>query len=140
MPAWLARPSLRCAVALGSGLLCVLVLSMPDARAQGAIASTQTPSAVAAGRVSLGDRGWSDMYREPPSATVDRLAFSVRGGLATDYVYRGTTLSDRKPAVGAGIEATFGQFYAGATAASVKLPTEPSGEFTVGAGVRPKIG
>jgi uncharacterized protein (TIGR02001 family) len=63
-----------------------------------------------------------------------------RGGFATDYVYRGITLSDRKPAVGAAVEAAFRQFYAGAAIASVKLPTRPAAEVTVNAGVRPKIG
>lgn len=72
--------------------------------------------------------------REPSPVQV-----SIKGGIASDYIYRGTTLSDRKPAVGAGIEATYSWLYAGATAASVKLPTMPSGEFTVSGGVRPSI-
>ena len=41
--------------------------------------------------------------------------FSARVGIASDYIYRGTTLSDRKPALGAGFEATLRTFYAGAT-------------------------
>ncbi len=55
-------------------------------------------------------------------------------------MYRGTTLSDHKPAVGAAIEATFAQFYAGVSVASVKLPTQPAAEITVNGGVRQKIG
>ena len=55
-------------------------------------------------------------------------------------MYRGTTLSDHKPAVGAAMEATFAQFYAGVSVASVKLPTEPAAEITASGGVRPKIG
>jgi hypothetical protein len=42
--------------------------------------------------------------------------------------------------VGAAIEATFAQFYAGVSAASVKLPTQPAAEIVVSGGVRPKIG
>lgn len=65
---------------------------------------------------------------------------SIKGGMASDYMYRGTTLSDRKPAVGAGIEATYSWLYAGATVASVHLPTQPSSEITVSGGVRPSLG
>ncbi len=49
-------------------------------------------------------------------------------------------MSDRKPAVGAGVEATYRWLYAGATVASVKLPTDPSSEITVSGGVRPTLG
>jgi uncharacterized protein (TIGR02001 family) len=66
--------------------------------------------------------------------------FSVKAGVASDYIYRGVTLSDRKPAVGAGVEASYRWLYAGATAASVKLPSQPSAEFTVGGGLRPTWG
>jgi uncharacterized protein (TIGR02001 family) len=65
---------------------------------------------------------------------------TLQAGIASDYIYRGTTLSDRQPAVGAAIEFAFAQFYAGATAASVKLPTQPAMEGTLSAGVRPKLG
>src|SRR5262245_42041936 len=60
--------------------------------------------------------------------------------MATDYIYRGVTLTDRGPAIGGGIEATLGMFYLGATAASVKLPTDPSAEFTFSGGIRPTVG
>ncbi|MGB6860493.1 MAG: TorF family putative porin, partial [Pseudolabrys sp.] len=64
----------------------------------------------------------------------------MRAGFASDYMYRGTTLSDHKPAVGAAMEATFAQFYAGVSVASVKLPTQPAAEITASGGVRQKIG
>jgi uncharacterized protein (TIGR02001 family) len=93
--------------------------------------------------ISLGGRGWSgpDASRTTPSkdSAPEKLEFSARGGFASDYIYRGTTLSDHKPAAGAAIEATFGQLYAGATAATVKLPTQPAAELTMGGGIRPKI-
>ena len=53
-------------------------------------------------------------------------------------VERRSPIADRRPVPG--IEASFGQFYAGATAATVRLPTEPSAELTFSGGVRPKIG
>ena len=67
------------------------------------------------------------------------LNFSVNAGTATDYIYRGTTLSDHKLAIGAAFEAVWGLLYAGNTVASVRLPTNPSAEVTFGGGVRPKI-
>jgi uncharacterized protein (TIGR02001 family) len=65
--------------------------------------------------------------------------FSARAGLASDYIYRGVTLSDRKPAVGAGLEGALGLLYAGATVTSVKLPSQPAAELTVNGGVRPQL-
>src|SRR5262245_6311314 len=37
----------------------------------------------------------------PKDGAESPVEFSFRAGLASDYIYRGTTLSDRKPAVGA---------------------------------------
>ena len=82
--------------------------------------------------------GWS--ASEPNRATsANELEFSARAGAASDYIYRGTTLSDHGPAAGAAVEAKFGALYAGTTVATVKLPTQPLAEFTFAAGVRPKI-
>ncbi|HET9535038.1 MAG TPA: TorF family putative porin [Mesorhizobium sp.] len=96
------------------------------------------------GAINLGGRGWSapetTRSAPPEKHEAHRLEFSARAGVASDYIYRGTTLSDRKPAVGAGIEATYAWLYAGMTLASVKLPTQPSGEITVSGGVRPTLG
>jgi len=90
--------------------------------------------------ISLGGHGWSSF--EGGSATgreANQLEFSFRGGVATDYIYRGTTLSDHKPAAGGAIEATFGALYAGVAIASVKLPTQPAAEITFIAGARRTI-
>ena len=76
-------------------------------------------------------------HQERPDSPVE---FSARAGFVTDYIYRGTTLSARQPAVGAAFEAAMNIFYAGLTVASVKLPTQPAAEITTTAGVRPKLG
>ena len=76
----------------------------------------------------------------PQDGAESPVEFSFRAGLASDYIYRGTTLSDRKPAVGAAIEAAFSVFYAAATVASVKLPTQPAAEITMTGGIRPTVG
>jgi uncharacterized protein (TIGR02001 family) len=105
----------------------------------GGLARAETPEATPGGAIGLGSRGWSaaDTNRAAPANELD---FSARAGFASDYIYRGTTLSDHGPAAGAAIEARLGQLYAGATVASVKLPTEPVAEFTMAGGFRPKIG
>jgi uncharacterized protein (TIGR02001 family) len=105
----------------------------------GGLAHAETPDATPGGAIGLGGRGWSaaDTNRATPA---NELEFSARAGVASDYIYRGTTLSDHGPAAGAAIEATFGQLYAGSTVASVRLPTQPIAEFTMAGGFRPKIG
>ena len=89
--------------------------------------------------ISLVGHGWSAPEARPSDRSANQLEFSFRGGLATDYIYRGTTLSDHKPAVGAAVEAAFSQFYAGVGVASVKLPTQPAAEITFSSGVRQTI-
>jgi len=115
------------------GLLCL------GALAGLAMAQAQQPPSI-----NLGGRGWgaADSAHTPPSTDREgeTIEFSVRAGIASDYVYRGVTLSDRKPAAGAGIEAAYRWLYAGATVASVRLPTEPSAEISVSGGVRPTLG
>jgi len=102
----------------------------------------QAPADNSGAAISLGGHGWSSFEATPVTSdrAANQLEFSFRGGFATDYMYRGTTLSDHKPAVGAAIEATFAQLYAGIAVASVKLPTQPAAEISMSSGVRQKIG
>ncbi|HEV2156814.1 TorF family putative porin [Bradyrhizobium sp.] len=102
----------------------------------GALAQTSPPSS--GGAIGLGNRGWSAADTNRESSTTE-LEFSARAGAASDYIYRGTTLSDHGPAVGAAFEARFGALYAGTTAATVRLPTQPAAELTFAGGIRPKI-
>jgi uncharacterized protein (TIGR02001 family) len=102
------------------------------------LARAQTPEVSAGGAIGLGNRGWS--ASETSHATsANELEFSARAGFASDYIYRGTTLSDHGPAAGAAFEARFGPLYAGTTVATVKLPTQPFAEFTFAGGIRPTI-
>ena len=104
----------------------------------GGPARAQTLEVSPGGAIGLGNRGWS--ASDPNRATsANELEFSARAGAASDYIYRGTTLSDHGPAAGAAVEAKFGALYAGTTVATVKLPTQPFAEFTFAAGIRPKI-
>jgi len=108
-------------------------------------ARAQAQDESASGSINLGARGGliggATSRITGPDSAENPFEFSVRAGFATDYIYRGTTLSARKPAVGAAIEATaLGLFYANAAMASVKLPSQPSSEITMGGGIRPKLG
>jgi hypothetical protein len=122
-----------------------VVLSLGLATGGGS-AHAQTSDNSAAGSINLGARG--DIAAEPPARAATPQAgatspfeFSARGGFATDYIYRGTTLSDHRPAAGAAFEATaFELFYAASSIESVKLPSQPAAEITAGAGIRPRLG
>ena len=103
----------------------------------GALAQTDTPSPGSA--IGLGNRGWSAGSTNQATTSTNELEFSARAGAASDYIYRGTTLSDHGPAAGAAFEARFGSLYAGSTVATVKLPTEPAAELTFAGGIRPNI-
>ena len=108
----------------------------------GGLARAETPEVSPGGAIGLGNRGWSAPETKgaaPVNEPANELEVSARAGFASDYIYRGTTLSDHEPAAGAAFEASFSSLYAGATVATVKLPTEPGAEFTMAGGIRPKI-
>src|SRR5580704_10682659 len=104
-------------------------------------AHAQTRDDQPASSLDLGARGGLAKQTAAPSDRQESsVEFSARAGLATDYIYRGTTLSAHQPAVGAVFEAAFNHFYAGAGLTSVKLPSEPAAEIAMSTGVRPSIG
>ena len=127
------------AAVVGVGYLGLAMLAATGARAQG---SDPAPQYSSAGAINLGGRGWSgsESRHAVPESANSQLEFEVRGGLASDYVYRGVTLSDRRPAVGMAIEATYNVFYAGVAVASVRLPTQPAAEISISGGIRPTLG
>src|SRR5258705_5767305 len=84
-------------------------------------ARAETPEGNPGGAIGLGARGWSAVATNQ-ATPLEQLDFSARAGFASDYIYRGTTLSDHGPAAGAAVEARFGPLYAGSTVATVKLP------------------
>jgi uncharacterized protein (TIGR02001 family) len=102
-------------------------------------AQTQPQPSINLGGRSLGAAEAARTTPRPESEP-DALQFSLKAGIASDYVYRGLTLSDRQGAGGAGIEATYRWLYAGAAMASVRLPTQPSAEISLTGGVRPTWG
>ena len=103
----------------------------------GGPARAQTLEVNPGGAIGLGNRSWSGAETNR-ATSANELEFSARAGFATDYIYRGTTLS-HGPAAGGALEARFGLLYAGTTVATVKLPTQPLAEFTFGGGIRPEF-
>jgi uncharacterized protein (TIGR02001 family) len=71
--------------------------------------------------------------KDPP-ANGKPFDITVGGQFATDYIYRGITLSAHQPAVSASIEVDRGPFYFKFEPSSVKLPTNPSAELGFSAG------
>lgn len=102
------------------------------------LASLTMSFARAQGSINLGSRGGiagaaAERTAPPADDTPNVFEFSARGGFASDYIYRGTTLSDHRPAVGAAFELTaLGILYAGTTFASVKLQSQPAAEIIMG--------
>jgi len=133
----LGQSNCACAAAVAAALWLVFLSDSP-ARAQ---TSGQASDDNTGATVNLGGRGWSAPESKPISTDrASQLEFDFRAGFATDYIYRGTTLSDHKPAVGAAIEAALAQLYAGVAVSSVKLTTQPAAEISMSGGVRQTIG
>ncbi len=78
----------------------------------------------------------------PPPPAWD-LAFG--GSIASDYVFRGITQSNRKPSVGAYFEPRYNlnadwQLYAGIAGASISFPNRAAAEIDLYGGIRPTFG
>jgi hypothetical protein len=127
-----------------AGCICAAFAALCLAPTGGGSARAQTGADTAAGSINLGARGGiaPEAPRTAPASDQSNgpVEFSFRAGLATDYIYRGTTLSAHLPAVGAAAEAVLGMVYGSASVGSVKLPSQPAAEITMGGGVRPKLG
>ena len=61
---------------------------------------------------------------------------TVSGWLMSDYIYRGISLSARRPAAASSIDIQHGWFYVSGELHSVNLPTNPAAELTLTGGVR----
>src|SRR4051812_30259763 len=127
-----------------AGCICVAVAVMWLGSASGGL-HAQTNAESVSGSINLGAHGAIGLQAPSrPAATQDHpespVQFSFRAGVASDYIYRGVTLSAHEPAAGAAFEATLSIFYAGGTVATVKLPSQPAAEISWSGGVRPKLG
>src|SRR5262245_36166863 len=99
MSGTLAHAKFGTAAMVGAVLLELSALASPTAQAQVAEAGY-------APAIGLG-RGWAPPAEaakptESKDGASQTLGWSAYAGFVSDYIYRGTTLSDRKPAAGAG--------------------------------------
>lgn len=81
----------------------------------------------------------------PPPAAVSPWDIAFGAAVMSDYNFRGISQSDRDPSVNAYFEPRFNltpnwQLYAGISASSVELPTDPGAEIDYYAGIRPTFG
>jgi hypothetical protein len=100
----------RIMVAVGNAALCCALSNAAQAQAT----SDQT------GSIALGARGgfsadFPTLRTQPQDRPENAFGYTMGAGMASDYIYRGVTLSDHQPAVGAVFEARFGNFYGGST-------------------------
>jgi uncharacterized protein (TIGR02001 family) len=126
----------RIMVAVGIAALCSSLSILGVAHAQ--------TTSVQAGSIALGAKGGFSadsrtLGTQPQDRPESAFGYTMAAGVASDYIYRGVTLSDHQPAVGAAFEARFGNFYGGSTITSVKLPTDPAAELSFSSGVRPSL-
>ena len=98
------------------------------------------------GAIGLGVRGGpageAPLHTAPPKDGAESpVEFSVRAGFASDYIYRGTTLSARQPAVGAAFEDGARRLlrrHDMSPASSCQR--QPAAEITMSGGIRPTAG
>jgi len=69
----------------------------------------------------------------------DALTITAGGELMSDYIYRGVSLSARRPSAASSIDIDWRGLYVGVNAQSVKLPTQPAAEITLSGGLRHSI-
>lgn len=71
-----------------------------------------------------------------------KFSYSVNAAVTTDYIFRGISQSSNNPAVSAGLDATYGLFYAGFWGSSIDFDDEDAAgaEFDVWVGIKPVLG
>src|SRR5258708_26081376 len=86
--------------------------------------------------------GWPVCFGGPsagaadPKVESDELKLEIETQLMSDYIYRGVSLSARRPSVAMSIDAEWHGFYTNTNFQSVKLPTQPAAEITLSGGYR----
>jgi uncharacterized protein (TIGR02001 family) len=125
-------------VGLAAFVAALTCLLAEDARAQRTDAEVSSSINIGArGGPAAGGPARRVTFEERAAGAFD---FSAGAGIASDYVYRGVSLSNRKPVIGAAFEAAIDKLYASGTVTTVRAPSQPTAELTFGGGVRPKLG
>jgi uncharacterized protein (TIGR02001 family) len=105
-----------------------------------AVASTLRPQANAQEAASEPPARSIAAVPAPGTDTASKFDVSVAASVASDYNYRGYTLSDHKPSVSTNFEATYNVLFAAIDAASVQIPMLSHLQMTDYAGIRPVFG
>jgi len=77
---------------------------------------------------------------KPAASPFGPFEVKVGADLSNDYVDRGTTLSAHRPSAGVDIDVRYKSIYVRGEFNTVKLPTDPIGEFNFGGGFRHDFG
>ena len=75
-------------------------------------------------------------YAAEPTVTNGGLEVEIEGTVASDYIYRGISLSARRPTAALQIDADWRGLYLTTNVQSVNLPTNPAAEITLSGGYR----
>ena len=126
----------RSMVAVGIAALWSAASALGLAHAQ---TTSEQPSSIALGAKGGFSADSRTLQAQSPDRPETAFGYTIAAGMASDYIYRGVTLSGHQPAVGAAFEARFGNFYGGSTVTSVKLPTDPAAELSFSSGIRPSL-
>jgi uncharacterized protein (TIGR02001 family) len=105
-----------------------------------AIASAVRPQASAQEAASAPPARTTAAAPASGTDTASKFDVSVAASIASDYNYRGYTLSDHKPSVSTNFEATYYTLFAAIDAASVQMPMLSQLQMTDYAGIRPVFG
>jgi len=105
-----------------------------------AIAGALRPQASAQEAASAPPARTTAAVPAPATDTASKFDVSVAASIASDYNYRGYTLSDHKPSVSTNFEATYNIFFAAVDSASVQMPMLSQLQMTDYAGIRPVFG
>lgn len=87
--------------------------------------------------------GYGSSVKDAAPAPEGRtFSYSVNAALTTDYIFRGISQSSENPALSAGLDVTYGLFYAGFWGSSINFDpdVDESVELDVYAGIKPVLG
>lgn len=109
--------------------------------------TTRRTTALAGALIALATPALADGYSgsikdAPPAAEGRTFSYSVNAAVTTDYVFRGFSQSSENPAVSAGLDVTYGLFYAGFWGSNIDFDSDPeaSVEMDVWVGIKPVLG
>lgn len=90
--------------------------------------------------VAFADGYGSGSAKDAPADEGRKLTWSITLGATSDYIFRGLSLNDEKPAAQGSIDIGYGIFYAGVWGSNLTSEALGPGEVDVYAGIKPVLG